>query len=200
MAGVAESALTTGEHILQARRPARIAKREERQSVMQPLSGSFASYTAHTRDDRPIGAYASLIALFHALVAAEIVAARRQRAGLPERLGARDIVLLGLATHKLSRLLTKDMVTSVLRAPFTTFEGNAGDGEVREGARGTGLQHAVGELLTCPFCFGQWVLAVLAFGLVTRPRQTRFLAGLCASLTLADFLQTGYGFMKKQAG
>jgi hypothetical protein len=110
------------------------------------------------------------------------------------------MLLLGIATHKLSRLLTKDMVTSPLRAPFTVFEGSAGDGEVQEGARGSGLQHALGELVTCPFCFGQWVLAGLAFGLVTRPRQTRFVASLCASLTLADFLQTAYGFAKKQAG
>jgi Protein of unknown function (DUF1360) len=160
----------------------------------------FTGYTSHTHEDRPLGAYAGLIALFHVLVGGEIAAARRRGAGLPERLAARDILLLGVATPKLSRLLTRDMVTSPLRAPFTTFEGNAGEGEVQEGARGTGLQHALGELLTCPFCFGQWVLAVLAYGLVTRPRPTRFLAGLCASLTLADFLHAAYGVARKHAG
>jgi hypothetical protein len=125
----------------------------------------FTAYTSHTHEDRPLGAYAGLIALFHALLGGEIAAARRQGGRLPERLDLQDTVLLGVATHKLSRLLTKDMVVSALRAPFTTFEGNAGDGELQEGARGTGLQHALGELLTCPFCFGQWVLALLAYGL-----------------------------------
>jgi hypothetical protein len=91
------------------------------------------------------------------------------------------------------------VVTSVLRAPFATFEGNAGEGEVNEGARGTGAQHALGELLTCPFCFGQWILAVLAFGLATRPRPTRFVASLCASLTLADFLHVAFAFVRKHA-
>jgi hypothetical protein len=160
----------------------------------------FRAYASHTHEDRPLGAYAVLIAVFQVLIGTEVASARRKGASLPERLSVQDIVLLGVATHKLSRLFTKDMVTSVLRAPFTTFEGNAGDGEVQEGARGTGLQHALGELLTCPFCFGQWVLAALAYGLVTRPRPTRFLAGLCASLSLADFLHAAYGIARKRAG
>jgi Protein of unknown function (DUF1360) len=159
----------------------------------------FAGYTQHTHEDRPLGAYAVLIAGFHALIAGEVASARGRGANLPERLGLQDVLLLGVATHKLSRLLTKDMVTSVLRAPFTSFEGPAGDGEVNEAARGTGLQHALGELVSCPFCFGQWVLAVLAFGLVTRPQETRFLAGLCASLSISDFLHTLYAIARKQA-
>lgn len=164
------------------------------------LCNPFAAYTAHTHQDRPLGAYAGLIGLFNLLIVGGIGRARQQGVGFPERVDARDIVLLGVATHKLSRLVTKDMVTSVLRAPFTTFEGNAGDGEITEGARGTGVQHALGELLTCPFCFGQWVVAGLAYGLIMAPRPTRFLASVCASLTLADFLQAAYGFAKKHAG
>src|SRR5437763_719772 len=119
----------------------------------------FADYSSHTREDRPLAAYAGLIGLFNVLVGAEILAARAKGATLPGRLETRDIVLLAFATHKLSRLLTKDMVTSVLRAPFARFEGTLGDGEVQEGTRGSGVQHAVGELITCPFCFSQWVLA-----------------------------------------
>ncbi len=42
---------------------------------------------------------------------------------MPERIGPGDILLLGVATHKLGRLLAKDWVTSFLRAPFTTFKG-----------------------------------------------------------------------------
>jgi hypothetical protein len=159
----------------------------------------FSGYTSHTHEDRPLGAYAVLIAAFNLLVGGEIVAARRRGIDWPERLSLQDILLLGLATHRLSRLATKDMVTSVLRAPFTTYESNAGDGELNEGARGTGLQHALGELVTCPFCFGQWILAVLAFGLVRVPRPTRFLAGLCASLSIADFLHALYGMARKHA-
>ena len=163
------------------------------------MDNLFAGYANRTHEDRPLGAYALLIAAFNLLVGGEISSARRQGAVLPERITIQDVVLLGFATHKISRLITKDMVTSVLRAPFTRYAGAAGEGEVKEETRGTGLQHAIGELITCPFCFGQWVLAVLAFGLATRPRPTRFLASLCASLTFADFLHAAYGIARKQA-
>lgn len=64
--------------------------------------------------------------------------------------GLLDLLLYGLATEHLSRLVTKDLVTSVLRSPFTGFEGTAGEGEVNKAAKGHGTRHAVGELLTCP--------------------------------------------------
>ena len=65
--------------------------------------------------------------------------------------------MLGIATHKLSRLITKDWVTSPFRAPFTKFKEADGVGEVTEEARGTGMQQAIGELVTCPWCVGPWV-------------------------------------------
>ena len=49
-------------------------------------------------------------------------------------------------------------MTSPLRAPFTRFEGASGHAEVAEEVREHGgVKHAVGELLTCPFCLAQWV-------------------------------------------
>jgi hypothetical protein len=163
------------------------------------VSRLFAGYSRHTDEDRPLGAYAGLIGLFNMLVAAGVVLARGRDARLPPRLETRDIVLLAFATHKISRLLTKDMVTSALRAPFTQFEKGLGDGEVQESTRGTGVQHAIGELITCPFCLGQWVLALLGIGIVVVPRPTRFLAGLCAALTGADFLHFAYAAARKRA-
>ena len=159
----------------------------------------FAGYGSHTDEDRPLRAYAGLIGLFNVLVAVGVVVARSKRAALPPRIESRDIVLLAFATHKISRLVTKDMVTSVLRAPFTEFEKGIGDGEVQEKTRSTGLQHAIGELITCPFCFGQWVLAALGMGMVVLPRPTRYLAALCAALTGADFLHFAYAFARKHA-
>ena len=47
-----------------------------------------------------------------------------------------DVVLLRIATHKLSRVVAKDLVTSPFRAPFVRFETSAGAGEVEEEARG----------------------------------------------------------------
>ena len=52
-----------------------------------------------------------------------------------------------------------------------------------------GTRHALGELLTCPFCVSQWFATGFAFGLVTSPRLTRQVAGLFAALEVADLLQ-----------
>ena len=46
-----------------------------------------------------------------------------------------------MATHKLSRIIAKDPVTSPLRAPFTTFEGTSGPAELaEEPSSGQGLR------------------------------------------------------------
>jgi hypothetical protein len=103
-----------------------------------------------------------------------------------------DVALLSVATHKIARTLAKDPITSPLRAPFTTFQGTSGEAELAEEVRGTGVRHALGELLTCPFCLGQWTATGLVFGLVLAPRATRLFATLFTSLTAADLLQFAY--------
>ena len=50
-------------------------------------------------------------------------AARVTGREVPDGLRVQDIALSALATHKLSRLLAKDPVTSPLRAPFTAYQG-----------------------------------------------------------------------------
>ncbi len=110
------------------------------------LPDLFAGYS---QENRPLGAYAGLAGIYNAVFAGALLAAKNRRRPLPERISPGDIALLGVATHKLSRLLTKDWVTSPLRAPFVEFRGASGlPGEVSEQPRGTGLQHALGELLT----------------------------------------------------
>ena len=86
-----------------------------------------------------------------------------------------DVVLLSIATHKLSRLLSKDAVTSPLRAPFTRYDHPIGSGEVTEQVRdqGSSTRHAVGELLSCPFCLAVWVATGLTGGLVATTDMPR---------------------------
>lgn len=123
---------------------------------------------------------------------AAVVAARRSGHELPERVDAGDLVLMGVATHKLSRLIAKDKVTAFLRAPFTELEGKGGPAEVEERARGEGLRRAAGELMICPYCLGMWVSGGFQLGLLAAPRTTRFVASILAGLTLSDFLQIAY--------
>jgi len=50
----------------------------------------------------------------------------RNRAASVRPLSLMNLLLYGLATKHLSRVLTKDAVTSVIRAPFTESKENAG--------------------------------------------------------------------------
>lgn len=141
--------------------------------------------------DRPIplGSYAALATAFNAALVAGIAATRDD---LPERFSPGDLVLLGVATHKYSRLVAKDRVTSFLRAPFVRYQGDAGPSEVEEAPRGEGPRRAIGELVGCPFCVGLWVATGLGLGFVAAPRVTRFVAGIGAALAVADFLHLAH--------
>jgi hypothetical protein len=156
-------------------------------------SSDTADPTAgYAAEHRPLRGYSILTATFGALLVAALATLRAAGRPSPERIPTRDILLLGIATHKLTRLIAKDKATSFVRAPFVTFEDHAGHGEVAERPRGTGLRYAVGELLVCPYCLGQWVIAALGVGYVVAPRSIRFVAAMYSAETVADFLQLGY--------
>jgi hypothetical protein len=140
----------------------------------------------------PLGPYAAVIAVFNALFATALLAVKRSGRELPERVAERDVLAIGIASHKLSRLIAKDRVTSPLRAPFTEYEEEGGPAEVEEASRGSGLRKAIGDLLICPFCLGLWVVAAFSIGLLAAPRLTRFVAALLSALTVSDFLQIAY--------
>jgi len=140
----------------------------------------------------PLGSYAVAMGVFNALFAAALLLAKRRGRELPERIGAADLATIGVASHKLSRLIAKDKVTSPLRAPFTEYEGEGGPSEFEESSRGTGPRKAIGEMLLCPYCLGLWVVSAFMSGLLFVPRLTRFLAAVFTALTLSDFLQIAY--------
>jgi hypothetical protein len=141
-------------------------------------------------EDRPLGSFAGLMVAYGVFVTVGALAARRR--GLPSKVGPGDLALVSVATHKLSRLLAKDPVTSPLRAPFTRFAGTSGEAELKEQVRGSGPRKALGELVTCPFCVGQWVATSFVLGLVLAPRATRLVASTFTAVAAADFLQLAY--------
>jgi hypothetical protein len=153
--------------------------------------GAFTGY-AEPGERPPFASYAAFSAVFNGAMAGALVAARRTGRELPERVSAGDLVLVGTASHKLSRLLAKDKVTVFARAPFTEFQEKGGPAEVEERARGTGMQRAIGELVICPYCLGLWVSGGFHVGLLFAPRATRFAASMLSALTLSDFLQIAY--------
>lgn len=142
---------------------------------------------------RPLGGYVLVLLVYGGLVAAVTVAAAATGRRLPQGWATADLLTVTLGTHKLSRTLTKDAVTSPLRAPFAHYAGTGGPAEVMEEARhSSALRHSLGELLTCPFCLDMWVATAFTAGLVLAPRLTRLVAGTFSVLAGADFLQLAY--------
>jgi hypothetical protein len=141
---------------------------------------------------RPLKGYALLMGTFTSLSGAFAAWFRASGRELPDRIDGRDLALVTIATHKASRLVAKDRVTSAVRAPFTRFEHDAGPGEVSESARGRGLRRAIGELLVCPYCLGVWISAAFTAGLLVVPRFTRWFAAVLTALFGADLLQIAY--------
>jgi Protein of unknown function (DUF1360) len=145
----------------------------------------------YANDERPLGPYLGLAGVFAGMFGALLFAAERSNR-LPARLAVGDLALIGVATHKLTRLLTKDKVTSFLRAPFTEYQKPSGHGEVEEKPRGHGWRLAVGELIVCPYCLGLWVAGAFTTGIVFAPRSARIVASAFAILAVSDFLQLAY--------
>lgn len=150
-------------------------------------------------DPRPLKGYAQLLAVY-GLGSAGLAIALRKRARGIRPLNLTTLLLYGLATEHISRVMTKDSVTGVLRVPFTEFKEGIGEGEVNEDVVAHGSAHAVGELMTCPFCVAQWVATVLVAGSIGAPALTTAVVSVSAAARVSDFLQLAYAFLRDKAG
>jgi len=150
------------------------------------------------RDPHRIAGYLSAMGLFGTSIAAASVLGRRRGRALPEEYSLRDVALGMAATHKLTRIISKDGVTTPLRAPFTRFEQNAGSAEVDEAPKDGHLQHAAGELLSCPFCLAPWVAGAYVATLALSPRVARAWATTFTIVGGSDWLQHAYARLRTQ--
>ncbi|GII85630.1 hypothetical protein Ssi03_36200 [Sphaerisporangium siamense] len=147
--------------------------------------------------DRPLGSYLRILTVYGGAVAGLVGLGRLVGARPPERIAPLDLVLMGLTTHRMSRTLSKDPVTSPLRAPFTRYAGVSGPAELKEEVRGHGVKHAIGELVTCPFCLAQWVATAYAAGMVFAPGLTRLAGATMSAVAVSDWLQLAYARLMK---
>jgi len=145
---------------------------------------------------RPLGTYAALTGTFIAGFGA-VLAVAEARKRLDREVGVTDIALIGIASHKLSRLVAKDEVAAFVRAPFV--EVREEEGRIKEDPTGSGPRRAVGRLLTCPSCVGQWAAAGFVAGHVWAPRTTRAVAAVFAADAVSDFLHVAYRGLKDRA-
>nr|WP_062341235.1 DUF1360 domain-containing protein [Herbidospora sakaeratensis] len=149
--------------------------------------------------ERPLASYARVLGVYGTAVAALLAAGKLTGREAPDRVTPMDLALMSMATHRLSRTIAKDTVTSPLRAPFTRYVGVSGPSELKEEVRGEGHRHAVGELLSCPFCLAQWIATGYAAGMVFAPRVTRMVGATMTAVAVSDWLQLAYSKMIKVA-
>jgi hypothetical protein len=136
----------------------------------------------------PYRAYAGIMGTFVGGIAAAGALARLLGRD-PRTDGALDLVVLGAATFKASRTISRDEVTSFIRDPFV--EGDAHEG-AEEPVETGDFRQAVGELVTCSRCAGTWVAAGLASTQILAPRFGRMLTWSLAAAGVNDFLQAGF--------
>jgi Protein of unknown function (DUF1360) len=73
-----------------------------------------------------------------------------------------DLLILVLASFRLTHLIVFDEIASFIRKPFlsVTYEADVSGQLVRNVQyKGTGLRRWIGELLSCHWCVGVWVAA-----------------------------------------
>ena len=140
--------------------------------------------------------YLAALGVYAGLVVAAVAAGRARDVRLPTRFSLGDTALLAIATHKASRLVTKSSIGSAIRAPFARYERPAGAAEIVESTRGEGVRHAVGELVTCPFCTDVWLAGSLTAGFVFAPKATRLAATALTAIAVSDALHLAYDAAK----
>ena len=151
-------------------------------------------------EERPLGADLGAMGVYLSLVGTAATAIRLSGRELPSRIPLGDTVLLTIGTFRLARRIAKDPVTAPVRAPFVSYQGTSGEAEVAEEVREHGgVKHAVGELLTCPFCMAQWVGTGFVLGYVAAPRATRLAALTMSMVAGSDVLQFVYDAIQNGA-
>jgi hypothetical protein len=150
---------------------------------------------ATTEQKAPYGAYAAIMGTFVAGLGAAGALARALDLD-PRDSTTLDLAVLGVATFKAARTITRDPVTSFIREPVV--EGDARDGSMDPVETGD-FRQALGELVTCSRCIGTWVAAGLASTQIVAPRFGRLLTWTLATAGVNDWLQAGFAALSHKS-
>jgi hypothetical protein len=97
-----------------------------------------------------------------------------------------DLVMLGLSSFRIGRMIAFEGVAAPLREPFTETRVDATGAGQTVVPVGRGPRRALGELMSCPICLGTWVAAGLVYGLHLMPRPTRLLLAIMSTTGVAE--------------
>lgn len=150
---------------------------------------------AEGRAPLPLGSYAALVATYGAGVVA-LLAWADERDKLLGEVSLADLAVIGVGSHKLARMISKDRVVTVFRSPFTDYKGTDGalPGEAKESARkdGSGMRQAIGELISCPYCTATWATGLVFGSYLVDRKVGRTLGTLLSAISLADVAHATY--------
>ena len=147
---------------------------------------SDAAEREQRREDTPTepGDYAAINAVYGALMAAVVLSTRERAREDP--ISGRELIPIAAATFALSKVIAREKIGSWMREPFVEQE----DGERRP--RGSHLQRAVGELVTCTRCVGAWsALGIVGLRLAS-PQSGRTVTTVLAASAANDWMQSGF--------
>ncbi|RFU64106.1 DUF1360 domain-containing protein [Peribacillus glennii] len=119
---------------------------------------------------------------------------------MAENINLTILILLGLASFRLTRLIVFDKITEFLRSPFfDEIEEIAEDGtsEVYLIPKKTGLKRWLGELLSCYWCTGIWVSMFLAALHLFGPTFGDYIIFVLAIAAIGSIIET---FVSKMVG
>jgi hypothetical protein len=147
-------------------------------------SGAAETAQRHHGAHTEAADYAKINAVYGALMAA-LVLTQREHAR-QEPISGRELIPIAAATFALSKVIAREKIGSWMREPFVEQEG-----EERR-PRGSHLQRAVGELVTCTRCVGAWsALGIVGLRLAS-PESGRIVTNVLAASAANDWLQAGF--------
>lgn len=136
------------------------------------------------------------MAIFIALNAWLLSRSADRLAGLGT-IGFFRFTVLGLAAYRASNILSNEVVTKPLRAPFV--EEVEKDGKVVEEPKRSGFLGAAGLLIYCPSCTGVWLSAALAYAYAFWPDRTFIVALFLAMSAVERMLAIMLGWFKRNS-
>ena len=156
---------------------------------MKPVATETQPTSQRETDDRPTEPvdYAKLNAAYGLLMGAVLLTTRERARAEP--IQVRELVPIAAATFALSKVVAREKIGTWVREPFV-------DGEQQP--RGTRLQRAVGELVTCTRCVGAWSALGLVGLRVAEPASGRTVVTILAASAANDWLQTGFKWATAQ--
>ena len=139
--------------------------------------------------------YALINLTYLSLLAAAVALARRRERTGEEAIPGRELPVLGLATFALAHVLAKEKVSTWIREPYVEETGD--HRPVRP--EGSGLRHAVGELLTCTRCVGGWCALGLVGLRIASPRAGKTVSAVLATAGANNVMQSLFVVLTERA-